>query len=175
MEGCNSEHWDLQTSRYCCVCAHKKGVEKVMPLKRYVMLNVWPCPKFYIISWGSVWRGVWLGKPSGLWYVWFKMRDRFSTLPKCSRHSKRGWNKSLALVGGKNWCFFNVITPNPTTLALPLQQQKRASDLKLFCTVPTTQIWLCLTSGYLLLSGYIFKEFISPVMKKHKVIQETDF
>jgi hypothetical protein len=41
--------------------------------------------------------------------------------------------------GGR--CF---IIPDPT-LMLPLQQQQKASDLKLFHTLPTARIWCCLT------------------------------
>ena len=76
--------------------------------------------------------------------------------------------------GDKNWCFFNMITPDPT-LILPLQWWKSTPDLKFFHTLSTAWIWHHRTYGCLHLSKNISKKFISHVMMKFKLLQEYGF
>jgi hypothetical protein len=49
---------------------------------------------------------------------------------------------------------------------LPLQQQQKALDLKLFHTLPTARIWCCLTSSCSELSRHISKAIVSHMMQK---------
>lgn len=89
----------------------------------------------------------------------------------------RGWNdKSIVFFGDKSWCFFNVITADPTPV-LPLQWWETASDVKLFHALPTVWIWHHLTSSFSELSKNISKAIISHVIKSsscyRKIVSRT--
>jgi len=52
-----------------------RGVQKVLPLWRYVVQAVWPCSRMcrnlFVVPWASVWRRVRLGNDNGLCCVRF--------------------------------------------------------------------------------------------------------
>jgi sulfatase maturation enzyme AslB (radical SAM superfamily) len=63
----------------------------------------------------------------------------------------------------------------PHTSAATSVSIERASDFKLFHTLPTARIWHRLTSGCLQLPRHISKEFLTHVMKKWFQEQPEEF